>query len=101
MSFLGHKIKAAQPTTVDKIPQEWFLTIADLNKPQIKDYMEESYRTKVLGQMIVNAVDEYKANKSNIRDFNDPQVRKAISDETANEQIKNAKAYAKSKAKTI
>ena len=101
MSFLGHKIKAAQPTTVDKIPESWFLSISDLSKPEIKNYMDEEYRKKALGTMITNMVDDYKANKSNIRDYSDPQVRKAISDETANEQIKKAKAHTISKAKTI
>ena len=98
MSFLGHKINAYQPQSVDKIPQEWFLTFQDLNKPEIKNYMDEEYRKKAQQAMIVNMVAEH---KSNIRDYNDPQVRKQVSDETTNEQIKKAKEYAKSKAKSI
>lgn len=101
MSFLGHKTGAFLPSTVDKIPEDWFLSISDLSKPEIKDYMDEEYRKKALGKMIVNAVDEYKAKKSNIRDYSDPQVRKQISDETADQQIKRAREYAKSKEKNI
>lgn len=101
MSFLGHKTGAFLPSTVDKIPEDWFLSISDLSKPEIKDYMDEEYRKKALGKMIVNAVDEYKAKKSNIRDYNDPQVRKEINEQTAEQQIKKAKEYIKSNSKTI
>jgi len=98
MSFLGHKINAFHPESVDKIPESWFLTFQDLNKPEIKNYMDEEYRKKAQHSMIMNMVKEHKAN---IRDYNDPQVRKQISDETTNEQIKKAREYAKSKEKNI
>ena len=60
--------------------------------------MDEEYRKKAQQAMIMNMVKEHKAN---IRDYNDPQVRKQISDETTSEQIKKAREYAISKAKTI
>ena len=102
MSFLGHKIGAFMPSSVDKIPEEWFLSISDLSKPEIKDYMDEEYRKKALSKMIMNVVDDYKnKTKPNIVDYNDPQVRKAINEQTAEQQITKAREYAKSKSKNI
>ena len=98
MSILGHKIKAFQPTTAEKIPEEWFLSFQDLNKPEIKNYMDEEYRKKAQQAMIMNMVKEHKAN---IRDYNDPQVRKEINEQTTSEQIKKAREYAMSKEKNI
>lgn len=101
MSFLN-KNGTCNPQSVDKIPESWFLSISDLSKPEIKNYMDEDYRKKALGTMILNVVNEHTSKtKSNIVDYNDPQVRKAISDETATQQITKAKEYAKSKNKTI
>ena len=98
---MGHKIRTFQPSSVDKIPEEWFLSFQDLSKPEIKNYMDEEYRKKAQQTMIMNMVNEHKANKSNIRDYNDPQVRKQISEETTSEQIKKAREYAMSKEKNI
>jgi hypothetical protein len=98
MSILGHKLKTFQPTTADKIPEEWFLSFQDLNKPEIKNYMDEEYRKKAQQAMIINMVKEH---KSNIRDYNDPQVRKEINEQTTAEQIKKAREYAKSNEKNI
>jgi hypothetical protein len=98
MSFMGHKIRTFQPSTVDKIPEEWFLSFQDLNKPEIKNYMDEEYRKKAQQTMVMNMVKEH---KSNIRDYNDPQVRKEINEQTTSEQIKKAREYAMSKEKNI
>jgi len=98
MSILGHKLKTFQPTTADKIPEEWFLSFQDLNKPEIKNYMDEDYRKKAQQAMIMNMVKEH---KSNIRDYNDPQVRKEINEQTTEQQIKKAREYAKSNEKNI
>jgi hypothetical protein len=102
MSFLGHKIGAFQPSSVDKIPEEWFLTFQDLSKPEIKNYMDEEYRKKAQHSMIMNMVNEHKGKSNpNIRDYSDPQVRKEINEQTTAEQIKKAREYAKSNEKNI
>jgi hypothetical protein len=102
MSFLGKRINAVHAETLEKVPAEWFLSISDLSKPEIKDYMDEDFRKKALSKMIMNVVDDYKNKKNpNIVDYNDPQVRKKINDETTSEQIKKAREYAKSKEKNI
>ena len=98
---MGRRIDAFQPSSLDKVPEEGLLSISDLSKPEIKNYMDEEYRKKALGKMIVNAVDKYKANKSNFRDYNDPQVRKEINEQTTTQQIKKAKEYTKSNEKNI
>jgi hypothetical protein len=58
MSFLGHKIQAPEITDVNRIPDEWFLDIADLNKDKCKRYMDEGQRKKMLFNMVTNMVDE-------------------------------------------
>lgn len=58
MSFLGHKIHAPEITDVSRIPDEWFLDIADLNKDKCKRYMDEKQRKKMLFNMVTNMVDE-------------------------------------------
>jgi hypothetical protein len=58
MSFLGHKIHAPEITDVNRIPDEWFLDIADLNKDKCKRYMDEGQRKKMLFNMVTNMVDE-------------------------------------------
>jgi len=58
MSFLGHKIQAPEITDVNRIPDEWFLDISDLNKDKCKRYMDEGQRKKMLFNMVTNMVDE-------------------------------------------
>lgn len=102
MSFLGKRINAVHAETLERVPAEWFLTFQDLSKPEIKNYMDEDFRKKAQHTMIMNMVNEHKGKPNpNIVDYNDPQVRKKISDETTSEQIKKAREYAKSKEKNI
>ena len=101
MSFMGRRIDAFQPSSIDKVPEEWFLSFQDLSKPEIKNYMDEDYRKKAQHTMIMNMVNDHKANKSNFRDYNDPQVRKEINEQTTTQQIKKAKEYTKSNEKNI
>jgi hypothetical protein len=99
MSFIN-KNGTCNPPSVDKIPESWFLNISDLSKPKIKDYMDESYRKKVLGQMVTGLVNDYKSN-GKIVDYTNPQVRKEINEQTAEQQITKAREYAISKSKNI
>lgn len=60
MSFLGHKIHAPEITDVNRIPDEWFLDISDLNKDRCKKYMDEDQRKKMLFNMVTNMVADLK-----------------------------------------
>lgn len=58
MSFLAKPDSIATITNPKLIPDDWFFTIADLNKPEVKNYMEPSFRTKALHTMVTTMVKE-------------------------------------------
>jgi hypothetical protein len=55
---MGHKINAQTITDVNRIPDEWFLNISDLNNEKCKKYMDEEQRKKMLHNMLTNMVAE-------------------------------------------
>jgi len=63
MAFL-QKDKVPVINCLDQVPQEWFLDISDLNKPKIKDYMDEEFRKKSMHSMLTNMVKEMKLKES-------------------------------------
>lgn len=60
MAFLQKKDKVPVINSIEQVPQEWFLDISDLNKPKIKDYMDEEFRKKSMHSMLTNMVKEMK-----------------------------------------
>lgn len=58
MSFLAKPDAVATITNPKLIPDDWFITIADLNKPEIKNYMPEEFRKKALHSMVTTMVKE-------------------------------------------
>lgn len=63
MSFIK-KGKVPVIVSTDQVPQEWFLEIKDLNKPEIKDYMDEEFRKKSMHSMLTNMVKDIKLKDS-------------------------------------
>lgn len=58
MSFLTKPDSVATITNPKLIPEDWFITISDLNKPEIKNYMPEDFRKKALHGMVTTMVKE-------------------------------------------
>lgn len=67
MSFIQKKSKVSAIVSTDQVPQEWFLEISDLNKPAIKNYMDEEFRKKSMHSMLTNMVNDIKLKESKSR----------------------------------
>lgn len=57
MSFFGHKINAPLPDA-SNIPDEWFLSLEELNKK--KEYISEGWRKETAKQIITEMVKKEK-----------------------------------------
>lgn len=64
MAFIQSKDKVQTILSTDQVPQEWFLEINDLNKPEIKNYMDEEFRKKSMHSMLTNMVKDIKLKES-------------------------------------
>jgi hypothetical protein len=62
MSFLGHKTNAPLITDPAKIPDEWFLTLDELNKK--KEYVDETFRKETAKQLITEMVKKEKERRA-------------------------------------
>lgn len=65
MAFLAKPDAIPIITNSKDIPNEWFLEIKDLNKPEIKNYMDGEFRMKALHTMVNTMVKEEEKKRLN------------------------------------
>lgn len=58
MSFLGHKLNVPVITDPASVPDEWFITLEELNKK--KEYVSEEWRKETAKQLITEMVKKEK-----------------------------------------